>query len=334
MGGVGPRATPTFADGRVYALGANGLLNCLDAAKGKPIWARDIKLDGEKKTPYWGFCGSPLVVDGNVIIFAGGGGQQGRNAEGAGGDAQDADKNNDDKDENAKEEPPANAKTLIAYNAETGDIAWQAPSGSHSYSSPQFETIDDIEQVLFLSDLALQSVDPATGEELWSLPTNAAAGQSMPSLQPTRLEGSDFFVNFNATAGVIRARVRHKDGNWVVDDVWFTRKLKPFFNDFVRVGEDLYGFDGKYFCCVDAETNKHAWKHKGYGSGQALLLADQPILIVISEAGEAVLVAANSEKHEELGKFQAVEGKTWNHPTIVGGRLYVRSAEEMACYEL
>ncbi len=328
MGGVGPRATPTFADGRVYALGANGLLNCLDAATGRRLWSRDITLDGEKSIPFWGFCSSPLVVDGKVIVFAGGGGKQGKSTEPESADAKD---DNDAKD---SEKPPENVKTLIAYDAETGDIAWQVPSGSHSYSSPQLETIDGVEQVLFLSDRALQSVDPATGDELWALPTNTAVDESMPSLQPTRLEGSDFFVNFNASAGVVRTSVQHKDDKWTLDVLWFTKKLKPFFNDFVRVGEDLYGFDGKYFACVDAKTGKTTWKHKGYGSGQVVLLADQPILIVISEAGEAVLVAANPEKHEELGKFQAVEGKTWNHPTVVRGRLYVRSAEEMACYEL
>ena len=65
-----------------------------------------------------------------------------------------------------------------------------------------------------------------------------------------------------------------------------------------------------------------------------LLLADQPLLLVVSESGEVVLLAVNPDRHEELGRFQAVDGKTWNHPVIAHGRLYVRNAEEMACYEL
>jgi outer membrane protein assembly factor BamB len=189
-----------------------------------------------------------------------------------------------------------------------------------------------VEQVLFMSDVALESVDPATGEVLWTQPT--AAKQSMPSLQPHLIDGSELIASFGGDSGIFRTAVSHTGDQWQVKEVWARREVNPFFNDFVRVGDALYGFDGSIFCCVDANTGKRNWKKGRYGSGQVLLLADQPVLVVISESGEAVLVAANPEKHEELGRFQAIEGKTWNHPTIVRGRLYVRNAEEMACYEL
>jgi hypothetical protein len=65
-----------------------------------------------------------------------------------------------------------------------------------------------------------------------------------------------------------------------------------------------------------------------------LLLVDQGLLLVLSEQGEVILVEANPEELKEVARFQAIEGKTWNHPTIVGDRLYVRNAEEIACYEL
>jgi hypothetical protein len=65
-----------------------------------------------------------------------------------------------------------------------------------------------------------------------------------------------------------------------------------------------------------------------------MLLADQGLLLVISEAGEAILLAANPERPEILGRLQALKGTTWNHPVIAHGRLYVRNDEEMACYEL
>lgn len=336
MGGVGPRATPAFADGRLYALGAKGLLNCLDAATGKPIWSRDISNDGQQKVPMWGFCSSPLVVDGKVIVFAGGGGDysnESASKKSRGEDEAAADKtSHQDVEGNGDDKPAPNVKTLLAYDAETGELAWQAASGSHSYSSPQLATFDGMEQILFLSDASLVSVEPATGEVLWTHPTTAK--QSMPSLQPQLLGGAELIASFGSDAGIFRIAVSHSENGWQVNDAWARRDVKPFFNDFVRSGGALYGFNGKVFCCVDANTGKQNWKKGRYGSGQVLLVADQPVLVVISESGEAVLVAANPQKHEELGRFQAIEGKTWNHPTIVRGRLYVRNAEEMACYEL
>jgi outer membrane protein assembly factor BamB len=134
----------------------------------------------------------------------------------------------------------------------------------------------------------------------------------------------------------MRLKVKRQGEQWNTEDVWNggTQALKPYFNDFVTYEDSIYGFDGTIFCCVDLETGKRRWKGGRYGAGQVLLLADQGVLVVITEKGEAVLVAANPDEHEELGKFQAIEGKTWNHPTVVKHRLYVRNAEEMACYEL
>ena len=85
---------------------------------------------------------------------------------------------------------------------------------------------------------------------------------------------------------------------------------------------------------IDLETGRRRWKEGRYGSGQVLLLGDQPLLVVIADDGQAVLVTADPNAHQELGRFQAVEGKTWNHPVIAHGRLYVRNAQEMACFEL
>jgi outer membrane protein assembly factor BamB len=324
MGGVGPRATPTFADGRVYALGAAGVLNCLDAATGEPHWSHDIKSDGQEKIPMWGFCSSPLVVDGKVIVFAGGGGAMG-------GDGKEK------KSEEPKAAPaaPVNPDTLLAYDAESGKLAWRAPAGDHSYSSAQLAKFDGQKQILFVGNAALVSVDPADGKVLWSLPGNGPDGA--PNIQPHLQGDTDVLASFTADTGLVRAVVSHKDSAWNAEVIWTSKDLKPFFSDFVRVGDALYGFDGSVFCCIDANTGKRQWKqgrNGRYGSGQVLLVADQPVLVVLTEAGEAVLVAANPEKLEELGRFKAIEGKTWNHPTIVGHRLYVRNAEEMACFEL
>jgi outer membrane protein assembly factor BamB len=128
--------------------------------------------------------------------------------------------------------------------------------------------------------------------------------------------------------------VKRDGGAWSVTQRWASQRLKPSFNDFVVHDGFIYGFDNNVFCCLDLQTGKRRWKEGRYDHGQVLLLAEPGLLLVVSERGEAVLLAARPDRHEELGRFQAVEGKTWNHPVLAHGRLYVRNATEIACYEL
>ncbi len=119
-----------------------------------------------------------------------------------------------------------------------------------------------------------------------------------------------------------------------VEEVWTTKAISPYYNDLVVHKGHLYGFDGIFLTCVDLEEGKGRWRARGYGNGQVLLLPDQDLLLVLSEKGEAALVEASEKGHRRLARFQAIEGKTWNHPVVAHGRLYVRNAEEIACYDL
>ena len=301
LGGDGPRATPTFADGRLYTLGATGVLNCFNAADGQLAWTRNIATDSGAKLPEWGFSSSPLVVDGRVIVFAGGPDDQ----------------------------------SLLAYDAANGEPAWQVASGGHSYSSPQLASFGGFEQVLYLSDKEFTAADPATGRKVWGFPAGHQK-TGMPATQPHLVGPGEVMIAFSESAGTMLLEVAPgtEGKEWSIEPKWTSRDLKPYFNDYVRHEDAIYGFDGNIFACIDLETGKRRWKKGRYGAGQVLLLADQGLLLVISEQGEAILVEANPKELREVARFQAIEGKTWNHPTIVDGRLYVRNAEEIACYEL
>ena len=82
----------------------------------------------------------------------------------------------------------------------------------------------------------------------------------------------------------------------------------------------------------DVATGKRRWQGGRYGHGQMLLCGDK--LVILAESGELVLVQATPDAHRELGRIQAIEGKTWNNPAMVGNRVYVRNHIEMAAYEL
>src|SRR5262249_31299872 len=136
------------------------------------------------------------------------------------------------------------------------------------------------------------------------------------------------------TSALTLLDVSHHGDSWDVIEAWTSRAMKPEFPDLVIHQGHAYGFDGAMLCCIDLAQGKRAWKGERYGRGQVILLADQSLLLVVSESGEIVLLAAKPERPEILGRFKALKGKTWNHPVVAHGRLYVRNDEEMACYDL
>lgn len=298
IAGAGPRATPTFYEGRLYTLGANGTLNCLDPVTGSAIWTSDIVADSGAKVPTWGFSGSPLVVQGIVSVFAGG----------------------------------PDGKSVLGYDADSGKLVWSAGQGALSYVSTHRVVFDGIEQILISTDAGLFSFDPKSGAELWK--HEWPSGEVARVVQPAIIGESDILIGTGMGIGTRRISVKHAGKKWEVTEGWTSRAFKPYYNDFVVLGDYLYGFDRDIFMCVSVADGKIQWRARGYGSGQVMLLTDQSLLVIVTEQGEVALVNAKPQAHEELSKFQAIKGKTWNHPTIVDGMLFVRNAEEIAGFKL
>jgi outer membrane protein assembly factor BamB len=299
IAGPGPRATPTFHEGKLYTLGAAGHLACLDAASGKEVWSRDVAADSGAKVPMWGFSSSPLVQGDVVSVFAGG----------------------------------PDGKAVLGYRAASGELAWAAGEGQFSYCSPHPSRLGGVEQQLICTEKGLTAFAPATGKVLWKHEWELPGGMARVT-QPAAVDGADFLIGTYFGHGTRRVHVEHKGDAWADTEVWTTKAIKPYYNDLVVHKDDLYGFDGALFVCVGLADGKERWKARGYGNGQVLLLADQGLLLVLSEKGEVVLLEATPEKHKVLGRFQAIQGKTWNHPVIAHGRLFVRNGEEAACFQL
>ncbi len=286
--GAGPRATPALADGRVYTLGATGILNALDAASGAVVWSRNALSDMSATVPTFALTSSPLVVDDVVIVAVSG--------------------------------------QLAAYDLASGEPRWLGPGGGSVYSSPHLLTIGGVAQVL----LGARSVSPADGTLLWERPELGTY------LQPALTADGDllFSVVDFFPSGLSRIAVGHGPGGWTLEDRWTSSGLKPHFNDIVVHEGHAYGFDGSILACLDLETGERRWKGGRYGHGQLLVLPDQDVLLVLSERGEVVLVAASPDGFTELARWPAIQGRTWNHPALVGNVLLVRNSEEMAALSL
>jgi outer membrane protein assembly factor BamB len=297
--GAGPRATPTVSEGRVYALGATGRLNCLDAATGKKIWTRDVAAESKAAVPIWGFSASPLIVQGIVTVFAGG----------------------------------PDGKGVLAYRAATGEPVWSAGGTTNSYCSMHPARLDGVEQLLVTSGEGLSAFDPADGRVLWQYEWDLGKDFARV-VQPAVISDTDVLIGSGFGNGTRRVRVTRHGSGWKTEQIWETKAISPYFNDLVIHKGHLYGFHNNLLTCVNLETGKQTWKERGYGNGQVLLLPDQDLLLVLSEKGEVALVEAKPERRTELGRFPAITGKTWNHPVVAHGKLFVRNGEEAACYQL
>ncbi len=217
---------------------------------------------------------------------------------------------------------------LVAYDAATGNRRWLGPNAGGSYSSPHLATIDGVQQVLLITGAGTTSVTPNDGKQLW---TDTWAGNSI--VQPGITPEGDVLITSQEN-GTRRIAVAHDASGWSVHERWTSNGLKPYFNDFVIHKGYAYGFDGRILACIDLKDGERKWKGGRYGNGQLVLLPDQDLLLVLSEEGELVLVGATPDQFNERAKVEAIQGKTWNHPVLVGDILLVRNGEEMAAYRL
>ncbi len=296
MGGDGPRATPTWDAGRLYALGANGDLVCLGAADGELFWNRNILQDARASNLTWGMSAAPLVVDDMVIALPGGRG----------------------------------GRSVFAYDKQTGEVLWSALNDKQAYTSPQVATLAGRRQLLIVSGEHVLGASPDDGALLWrhAWPTSHDANCA----QPLVVDDNHVFVSSGYNHGATLLRIAPQGDGFGVEEVWFNRNMKNKFNSSVLVDGVVYGLDNGILAAVDVWTGERLWKGGRYRFGQ-LIYADGH-LIVVSEDGDLALVEATHEEHRELVRFESVPGKTWNVPALADGRLLVRNQTEMVAYDL
>jgi len=245
----------------------------------------------------WGFAGSPLVIGSNAIVWAGG----------------------------------KDGKGLLAFDVETGALRWSAATGDHTYASPQLNTIAGEEFVLMLSNDGLVLVEPATGKVRLNYEWKFSGYRA---LQPRVVGDDTVLLGTPMNIGTRAIRITKVNGELVAKELWTSLNLKPDFSDMVTYQGYIYGNDGGFLTCLDLKTGDRMWKGGRYGKGQLLLLENASLVLVAAEDGQVHLVRADPKEFVEVDSFKALEGKTWNHPVVVGDKLYVRNSQEAAGFQL
>ncbi len=294
--GAGPRSTPTWDQGRVYALGATGELRCLDANNGTVIWGKNILTDNQAENLPWAMAASPLIVDDKVIVLPGG----------------------------------TSGKSVVAYNKNTGAPVWKVLNDTQAYVSPMLVELNGRRQIMVVSASRVVGLVPENGALLWSYPWNTDMG--INASLPIVIDKNSFFISSGYGKGAALVEVKGSGQSFTATTIWENINMKNKFNSSVFHNGHVYGLDEGILTCLDINTGERKWKGGRYGYGQLILAGDH--LILTSDSGDLALVKASPDQYSEVVRFSALQGKTWNHPAIADGRLLVRNATEMAAYDI
>ena len=293
--GDGPRATPTWHDGRVYALGALGELRALDAATGRLAWRHNILEENGADNTQWAVSASPLVVDGKVVVLPGG-----------------TDRN-----------------SVVAYEAATGAKVWSVLDDPQAYTAPMVATLAGRRQIVVVSARRVLGLTIDDGTILWEFPWVTDYGVN--AAQPIVVAQNRLFVSAAYGHGAVVIELAVDGDRLSPTAIWQNTRMKNKFSSSVFYDGHVYGLDEAILACVDAATGELKWKGGRYGYGQMMLAGGH--VVVVTERGEIALVKATPESHQEVAILPAIDGKTWNHPAMADGRLLVRNGREMAAFD-
>ncbi|TWU59755.1 outer membrane biogenesis protein BamB [Rubripirellula tenax] len=293
-GGDGPRSTPCVDGGRVYVYDSYMVLRCYDAATGKAVWQHDIIKEHNGRNISWLNATSPVIA-GNMVFVGGGGSGQ----------------------------------TFLAFAKSSGKLVWQSGDEKITHATPTVAKGRRGDEVIFLAQSGLVSVDAKTGRELWraKFPYSTSTAASPVTDGP--------FVYCSAGYGV-GAGLFKVNGTPTADEVWFkpNELMNHWSTPVVHEGH-LYGiFEFKKYGkaplqCVELATGEIKWAERGFGPGNCILAGDK--LVVLSDAGEVAIVKADPSGYQEIARQDVLDGKCWSMPAISNGKVFVRSTKEAAC---
>jgi outer membrane protein assembly factor BamB len=293
--GDGPRSTPTIDAGRVFALGASGQLVAADLDTGRLLWRADLPDLFGARRPTWGFAASPILVDGQLLIEAGG-----RRA------------------------------GFVALDPDTGDEIWRALGDRPGYSTPIVAEVHGRRQlILFTAERAL-GLPTDGGEVLWSFPWKTSYDVNAAS--PIFVAPDKVLIASGYDVGASLLRIPAPDSSGSVETVWHSSGLKNVYSSSVVVDGYIYGFDSGTLVCHDLATGERMWRVRGFAVG-SLIYADGH-LVVMGEHGTLALVRATPGEYQEIARQQVFESKTWTPPSLSRHTLYVRDEHELVALEL
>lgn len=294
----GPRGTPLVASHRVFTLGAEGTLLCLELATGKKLWQRSVNQEYGVRKGFFGTATSPIVVDNRLLINVGG-----RDA------------------------------GIVAFAADTGKELWKATNDEAGYSSPAVANIGDKKLVFFLTREGIVVLQPEDGKVTYSMRWRARNNASVNAATPLILDDHAFFsASYNTGAILLRIRPDKVEEVWQKDEL-----MSNHYTTCVPHRECLFGCDGRQeegarLRCIEWKTGKVRWTKEGFGCAN-IIVADGKLLI-LDENGDLVLADASPDAYRELARATVLSKPVRAPIALAGGRLYARDSRKLVCLDL
>jgi outer membrane protein assembly factor BamB len=313
----GPRGTPTVDGERIYALGSDGDLVCVEAATGKEVWRKNLARDfGGQVMSRWKWAESPLV-DGDRLIVT----------------------------------PGAASATLVALDKKTGKEVWRAAvpalgekgKDGAGYSSVMISNGGGVKQYVQLTGRGLVSVRADNGKFLWGYNKVANDVANIPT---PIIRGDYVFASTGYRTGSALLKLARQGDGVQAQEVYFLdgKTLQNHHGGLVLLNEHIYGGHGHNKgapICVEMATGKVAWGGEGLevshgGTGSAAVTAADGHLYFRYQNGRVVLIEATPQAYRVKGAFSIpeVSRPSWSHPVVLGGKLYLREQDNLYVYDV
>jgi outer membrane protein assembly factor BamB len=305
--GGGPRCTPTVDGDRLYVIGAQGDMACLQTNSGSILWQTSLTKDLKGKLMSgWGFSESPLV-DGDQVVCT----------------------------------PGGDGGTLAALDKMTGKVRWRSTdlSAKAAYSSIIIAQVGDVRHYVQLTADGPAGFSPKDGKVLWQEKVTNFKTAVIPT--PVFHDNCVYVTaGYEAGCGLVKLTPDGKGG--LKSKVEYTNKvIQNHHGGVIQIGDYVYGSDPKGLTCQEFKTGKVPWVEKKVGKG-SVVAADGCLYCYGEKDGTLICVEANPTKYVEKGRFKIPQtsdkrkksGGVWTHPVIADGKMYLRDQELLFCFDL
>ena len=306
--GLGPYATPTVDDGRLFTFGVRGVLSAWDADTGELLWTRSSEEEFEPAFPYFGAAASPLVWNGLCFVHLGGHPRQAGETLGPG--------------------------AMVALRVADGHEAWRWDGdGPALGASPVVAEIGGRPQLVFKTQVLLVGLEAASGRELWRTTYRVPMINTIvtPLVLGDRLVTSDYDIGFMAW------RIEAAGGGWALRPLWRHRQASLFNSSPVVAGGLVVGFShlrGGQLVALDPADGRVAWRGPARAGEHATLLAHGDELLVVREDGTLLLAGVSRAGLRPIVEYRLGRAVAWSHPAVAGDRLVFRDGDDLALVRL